>query len=183
MLRAGDVGTVRHLRGDSKAAKGGLRAAITKTHVAAKAAVLFARPRRRRCAGWFGGRRAESRSGQIRDTVVRGQLRGVSSQRAWSRQGSLPCPAIPVPAGALRDQFEHGRGACFLSRLGRHQTKQPTASHDIPAAQTGAIRVIELRSSGNYRSPSPRRFNNAASLTTARPPLWRPSGSGRRQGE
>jgi hypothetical protein len=170
-----------HLSGEGR-----LRAAITKIHVAAKTATPSARSRRGLCAGRFGRSCPESRSGQIGDAVVCGQLRDLSSQRARSRQRALPYSAIPVPAGALRDQFEHGRGTGFLSGLGRRPTKRPIAGdrdkaaafRGTPTAQTGAVLVIVLRSSRNYRSP--RRINNAASLRFARPP-WRPSGSGPRQ--
>jgi len=156
-----------------------LRAAITKIHVAAKTATPSARSRRGLCAGRFGRSCPESRSGQIGVAAVCGQLRDVSSQRARSRQRALPCPAIPVPAGALRDQFEHGRGTGFLSGRGRHPTKRPIAGDGDKAAASAQTGAIELRLSRNYHSP--RRINNATSLRFARPP-WRPSGSEPRQG-
>ena len=122
-----------------------LRAAITKIHVAAKTATPSARSRRGLCAGRFGRSCPESRSGQIGDAVVCGQLRDVSSQRARSRQGTLACRAIPVPAAALRDQFEHRRGARFLSGRRRHQAKRPITDKRRKATTSAQTGAFELR--------------------------------------
>jgi hypothetical protein len=165
--------------------EGRRRAAIKRVYIPTNAAARSGRSRCHLHAGRLGGERPESRSGQISAAVVFGQLRNLSSQRARSRQRALPCRTVPVPAGALRDQLEYGGRARFVSGLGRHKARSPTAVDEAAtscraaSAQNSAVRAQELRQSGNYRSPE--RFNDTGSLTPARP-LWRPSGSGRRQG-
>jgi hypothetical protein len=51
----------------------------------------------------------------------------MSSQRTWSCQGPLPSHALPVPAKALREQFERRLGAHFLFGVRRQSTTQPIA--------------------------------------------------------
>jgi hypothetical protein len=51
----------------------------------------------------------------------------MSSQPTWSCQGPLPSHALPVPARALREQFERRLGAHFLFGVRRQSTTQPIA--------------------------------------------------------
>ena len=66
----------------------------------------------RRC-----GKCPESRSWQIGGQAVCRQLRGMSSQRTRSRQGSLQSNALLVPTKALHEQFGLGLGAHLLSGM------------------------------------------------------------------
>jgi hypothetical protein len=151
-------------QGSSQAAKGRRRAAIIEVRDAAKAARGLACPWRNGCADRHSPRRdrgpgPESRSGQIGDAVVCGQLRDVPSQPARPCQGPLAFHVVRVPERTLLDQFGYGGGARYLSGVGRHATKQPiarcrrktVASQKTPAPGPSAclIHAIELRRAGN----------------------------------
>ena len=68
----------------------------------------------------------------------------MSSQRTRSRQGALQTDALPVPAKALRDQFEFGLGAHLLSGVRRYSTARPIASRRGEAVVSGDAHIAIL---------------------------------------
>jgi hypothetical protein len=70
----------------------------------------------------------ESRRREIGRQAVCGRLHDLSPQPARPGQGPLPSVALPVPATALRHQFQIGLGARLLSGVGGRYTGRPIAS-------------------------------------------------------
>src|SRR5258708_3438329 len=106
---------------------------------------VHARPvhaRRDHAAEWRSGLRPEHRSGQTGPATIRRQLRGLSPQRARPRQGPLPPPAVPVPATALRGQFQLGLGADFLSGIPRHAAATRPSTNDRSETVIRRITVV-----------------------------------------
>src|ERR1700730_610343 len=106
----------------------GRHAGSVGTDVAAEIVAQSTRPQRDFGADRRRGPRPESRSGQTGRHAVCGWLRDLSSQRTRSCQGPLQSYALPVPATALREQFELGLGADLLSGVRRKCTARPVAS-------------------------------------------------------
>jgi hypothetical protein len=116
------------------------------------------------------GARSKSRSGQTGPQAVCGRLRDMPSQRTRSCQGPLQTYALPVPAKALRDQFEFGLGAHLLSGVRRYSTARPVASRRGEAVVSGDAHFAVLDPSARVGAgavgrrgrdqPKHRRFNS-----------------------